>query len=324
MNLSMKNIFFIIDNWYKRDKDINLNKNNEIIIVLGPTASGKTNLAVQIASNLNGEIISADSRQIYKGLDIGTGKDLEEYNLDNKTINHHLIDILNPKENYSVYSFQRDFISSYKKITNKNKKIILCGGTGLYIESLLLDYDLSNSPPPDTNLRLKLSKKSTSELKSYLNDINNDIIKNPKNDTKNRIIRNIEICLSSKKSSPTLKEIPLNNYKVIGINPGRDIIRKKITDRLIKRLEEGMILEVENLLKSGVEHDRLFYFGLEYRYVSEYIIGNLTYDELVKNLNTAIHRFAKKQMTFFRRMEKRNIEINWIENNNLNEIKDLL
>ena len=134
-------------------------------------------------------------------------------------------------------------------------------------------------------------------------------------------IRNIEVCLSNKKSSPTLKEIPLNNYKVIGINPGRDIIRKKITDRLIKRLEEGMILEVENLLNSGVNHDRLFYFGLEYRYISEYIIGNLTYDELVKNLNTAIHRFAKKQMTFFRRMEKRNIKINWIEDNNLNEIK---
>ena len=324
MNLSMKNIFFIIDNWYKRDKDINLKKNNEIIIVLGPTASGKTNLAVQIASNLNGEIISADSRQIYKGLDIGTGKDLEEYQLDNKTINYHLIDILNPKENYSVYSFQRDFINSYKKITNKNKKTILCGGTGLYIESLLLDYDLSNSPPPNTNLRSELSKKSMQELKSYLNDINNSVIKNPKTDTKNRIIRNIEICLSNKKSSPALKEIPLNNYKIIGLNPGRDMIRKKITDRLIKRLEHGMILEVENLLKSGVGHDRLFYFGLEYRYISEYIIGNLTYDELVKNLNTAIHRFAKKQMTFFRRMEKRNIKINWIKNNNLNEIKDFL
>ena len=301
-----------------------MNKNKEIIIVLGPTASGKTNLAVQIASNFNGEIISADSRQIYKGLDIGTGKDLEEYQLDDKTISHHLIDILNPKENYSVYSFQRDFINSYKKITNKNKKTILCGGTGLYIESLLLDYDLSNSPPPNTNLRSELSKKSIQELKSYLNDINNNIIKNPKTDTKNRIIRNIEICLSDNKSSLPLEDIPLNDYKIIGINPGREIIRKKITNRLIKRIEQGMILEVENLLNSGIDHNRLFYFGLEYRYISEYIIGNLTYDELVQNLNTAIHRFAKKQMTFFRRMEKRNIKINWINNNNLNQIKDLL
>tara|TARA_B100002052_G_scaffold275791_1_gene279967 strand:+ start:74 stop:979 length:906 start_codon:yes stop_codon:yes gene_type:complete len=301
-----------------------LKKNNEIIIVLGPTASGKTNLAVQIASNFNGEIISADSRQIYKGLDIGTGKDLEEYHLENKKINYHLIDILNPNENYSVYSFQRDFINSYKKIINKNKKVILCGGTGLYIESLLLDYDLSKSPPPNKNLRHELSKKSIYELKGYLREINNDIIKYPKTDTKNRIIRNIEICLSDKESSSPLKGIPLNNYKIIGINPGRKIIRRKITDRLIKRIEEGMILEVENLLKAGLKHDRLFYFGLEYRYISEYIIGNLTYNELVQNLNTAIHRFAKKQMTFFRRMEKRNVKINWIENNNLNEIKDFL
>ena len=301
-----------------------MKKNNEIIIVLGPTASGKTNLAVQIASNFNGEIISADSRQIYKGLDIGTGKDLEEYHLENKKINYHLIDILNPNENYSVYSFQRDFINSYKKIINKNKKVILCGGTGLYIESLLLDYDLSKSPPPNKNLRHELSKKSIYELKGYLREINNDIIKYPKTDTKNRIIRNIEICLSDKESSSPLKGIPLNNYKIIGINPGRKIIRRKITDRLIKRIEEGMILEVENLLKAGLKHDRLFYFGLEYRYISEYIIGNLTYNELVQNLNTAIHRFAKKQMTFFRRMEKRNVKINWIENNNLNEIKDLL
>ena len=301
-----------------------MKNNNEIIIVLGPTASGKTNLAVQIAASLNGEIISADSRQIYKGLDIGTGKDLEEYQLDKKIINHHLIDILNPKENYSVYSFQRDFINSYKKIINKNKKTILCGGTGLYIESLLLDYDLSNSPPPNTNLRLELSKKNIPELKNYLTDVNKNIIKYPKNDTKNRIIRNIEICLSDKKNSPPLKDIPLSNYKIIGINPGREKIRKKITDRLIKRIDEGMILEVENLLRSGIDHDRLYYFGLEYRYISEYIIGNLTYEELVQNLNTAIHRFAKKQMTFFRRMEKRNIKINWIENNNLNEIKDFL
>ncbi len=301
-----------------------MKKNNEIIIVLGPTASGKTNLAVQIASNFNGEIISADSRQIYKGLDIGTGKDLEEYHLENKKINYHLIDILNPNENYSVYSFQRDFINSYKKIINKNKKVILCGGTGLYIESLLLDYDLSKSPPPNKNLRHELSKKSIYELKGYLREINNDIIKYPKTDTKNRIIRNIEICLSDKESSSPLKGIPLNNYKIIGINPGRKIIRRKITDRLIKRIEEGMILEVENLLKAGLKHDRLFYFGLEYRYISEYIIGNLTYNELVQNLNTAIHRFAKKQMTFFRRMEKRNVKINWIENNNLNEIKDFL
>ncbi|OUX37528.1 MAG: tRNA (adenosine(37)-N6)-dimethylallyltransferase MiaA [Candidatus Pelagibacter sp. TMED273] len=305
-------------------KEINLKKNNGVLIILGPTATGKTNLAVEIASNLNGEIISADSRQVYKGLDIGTGKDLEEYILDDKSINHHLIDIINPNENYSVYSFQRDFINSYKEIIKKNKKTILCGGTGLYIESLLLDYDLSNSPPPDPNLRLKLSKQNLSELKAYLSQVNTNIIKHPKTDTKNRIIRNIEICLYGKTDSMPLKDIPLDNYKIIGINPGRELIRKNITERLHSRLEQGMVLEVENLLKAGITQERLYYFGLEYRYISEYLIGNFNYEELVQNLNTAIHRFAKKQMTFFRRMEKRNIKINWIENNNLNEIKDFL
>ena len=301
-----------------------MNRNNELIVILGPTATGKTSLAVEIASNFNGEIISADSRQIYKGLDIGTGKDLEEYTVYDKPIKYHLIDILNPSENYSVYNFQRDFIKSYKQIIKKNKKPILCGGTGLYIESLLLDYDLSKSPPPDKELRKKLSKKSLSELKIYLNKINDNIIKEPKNDTKNRIIRNIEICLNYKKSATPLIEIPIKNYKIIGIDPGREVVREKITERLNKRIDQGLILEVEKLISQGVSHERLFYFGLEYRYISEYINGKFNYLDLVKNLNTAIHRFAKKQMTFFRRMEKRNIKINWIKNNNLNQIKDLL
>jgi len=301
-----------------------LNRDNKLIVILGPTATGKTSLAVQIASNFNGEIISADSRQIYKGLDIGTGKDLEEYAVYDKPIKYHLIDILNPNENYSVYNFQRDFIKSYKQIIKKNKKPILCGGTGLYIESLLLDYDLSKSPPPDKELRKKLSNKSLSELKIYLDKININIIKEPKNDTKNRIIRNIEICLNYKKSSTPLIDIPIENYKIIGIDPGREVVREKITKRLITRMDKGLISEVEKLISQGVSHERLFYFGLEYRYISQYINGNFNYEDLVKNLNTAIHRFAKKQMTFFRRMEKRNIKINWVNNNNLNQIKDLL
>lgn len=301
-----------------------MNRDNKLIVILGPTATGKTSLAVQIASNFNGEIISADSRQIYKGLDIGTGKDLEEYAVYDKPIKYHLIDILNPNENYSVYNFQRDFIKSYKQIIKKNKKPILCGGTGLYIESLLLDYDLSKSPPPDKELRKKLSNKSLSELKIYLDKININIIKEPKNDTKNRIIRNIEICLNYKKSSTPLIDIPIENYKIIGIDPGREVVREKITKRLITRMDKGLISEVEKLISQGVSHERLFYFGLEYRYISQYINGNFNYEDLVKNLNTAIHRFAKKQMTFFRRMEKRNIKINWVNNNNLNQIKDLL
>lgn len=302
----------------------NLNNLNNIIIVLGPTATGKTNLAVQLADKYNGEIISADSRQIYKGLDIGTGKDLEEYIYNDKKINYHLIDILSPNENYSVYNFQRDFIESYKKIIKKNKICIICGGTGLYIESLLLDYDLSSSPPPDLKLREELNKKSFSELKVYFKKINKNIIPNPKIDTKNRIIRNIEICLNKKSDVKKINELPIENYKIIGINPGRERVRANITKRLNERFEKGMIEEVKKLIKEGVNHDRLYYFGLEYRFISNYLNNMHTKKELFEKLNTAIHQFSKKQMTFFRRMERRKVKIHWINKNNINQIKDLM
>lgn len=295
---------------------------NESIIILGPTATGKTNLAVQIAKKHNAEIISADSRQVYKHLNIGTGKDLEEYQLNNKKINYHLIDIIDPNENYSVYAFQRDFVQSYKQIIKNNKKCIICGGTGLYIESLLLNYDLSSSPPPNLELRKQLSQKSFDDLKEYFNKVNKNIIKNPKIDTKNRIIRNIEICLNKKVNSKQINTLPIKNYKVIGIFPGRQLVRDNITKRLNERFQNGMIEEVEFLLKTHVNHDRLNYFGLEYRFISRYLNKMYTKDELFEKLNSAIHQFAKKQMTFFRRMEKRNIKIEWI--NNTNEIKNLI
>ena len=295
---------------------------NESIIILGPTATGKTNLAVQIAKKHNAEIISADSRQVYKYLNVGTGKDLEAYQLNNKKINYHLIDIINPNENYSVYAFQRDFVQSYKQIIKNNKKCIICGGTGLYIESLLLDYDLSSSPPPNLELRKQLSQKSFDDLKEYFNKVNKNIIKNPKIDTKNRIIRNIEICLNKKVNSKQINTLPIKNYRVIGIFPGRQLVRDNITKRLNERFQNGMIEEVEFLLKNHVNHDRLNYFGLEYRFISRYLNKMYTKDELFEKLNSAIHQFAKKQMTFFRRMEKRNIKIEWI--NNTNEIKNLI
>ena len=295
---------------------------NESIIILGPTATGKTNLAVQIAKKHNAEIISADSRQVYKYLNVGTGKDLEAYQLNNKKINYHLIDIINPNENYSVYAFQRDFVQSYKQIIKNNKKCIICGGTGLYIESLLLDYDLSSSPPPNLELRKQLSQKSFDDLKEYFNKVNKNIIKNPKIDTKNRIIRNIEICLNKKVNSKQINTLPIKNYRVIGIFPGRQLVRDNITKRLNERFQNGMIEEVEFLLKTHVNHDRLNYFGLEYRFISRYLNKIYTKDELFEKLNSAIHQFAKKQMTFFRRMEKRNIKIEWI--NNTNEIKNLI
>ena len=299
-------------------------KSSQIIIILGPTATGKTNLAVQIANQVNAEIISADSRQVYKYLDIGTGKDLDEYILKDKEIKYHLIDIIDPNENYSVFNFQNDFTESYKKIIKNNKICVICGGTGLYIESLLLDYDLSSFPPPDLKLRKLLNEKSMQELKIYLNEINKDIIKNPKIDTKNRIIRNIEICTNGYNNNKPNDLLPIKNYKVIGIFPGREKVRQNITERLKERIKNGLIEEVEDLLKNNVNHERLNYFGLEYRFISEYLKNAYSKEELFKKLNSAIHQFAKKQMTFFRRMEKRNIKIEWIEKNNISQIKKLL
>jgi tRNA dimethylallyltransferase len=293
---------------------------NKLIIILGPTATGKTNLATKLAFNYNAEIISSDSRQVYKHLDIGTGKDLDEYNINNKKINYHLIDIIDIEKNYSVYNFQKDFEQSYKNIINRNKNGIVCGGTGLYIESLLLEYNLSNKPPPDFNLRKKMEHKSIEELKEYFKKINKQIIKNPKLDTKNRIIRNIEICLNQKVKRKNSTIIPIKNYTVIGINPGREEVRERITKRLKIRLDNGLIEEVENLLLKGISHERLNYLGLEYRFISKYLQKIYTKDELFSKLNSAIHQFSKKQMTFFRRMEKRGIKINWINNNNINLI----
>ena len=298
-----------------------------MIIILGPTATGKTKLASQIAKRNSGEIISADSRQVYKYLNIGTGKDLEEYQFGKIKIPYHLIDIIELETDYSVYTFQKDFIKSYKQIIKGKKIPILCGGTGLYIESVLLDYDLSNSPPPNYSLRQKLNKKNTPELIEYFNQLNKNIIKNPKMDTKNRIIRNIEICLNNSNKKINNKKqsiIPIKKYQVIGINPGRDKIRQNITQRLDDRLQNGLIEEVEGLLNNGITHERLNYFGLEYRFISRYIKGAYKKDDLFEKLNSAIHQFSKKQMTFFRRMEKRNIKIHWIEKPNINHIEKII
>ena len=241
----------------------------------------------------------------------------------------HLIDIINPDKDYSVYNFQIDFINSYKQISKNNKRCIICGGTGLYIESLLLNYDLSNRPPPNQKLRKKLSKKSIEDLETYLKKINNDDIKKFKLDTKNRIIRNIEICLDKTNSANIRNNLlPIKNYTVIGINPGRDKVRDNITQRLKDRFENGLIQEVESLLKNNVTHDRLNYFGLEYRFISQYLNEMYSKEELFQKLNSAIHQFSKKQMTFFRYMEKNNIKIHWIKKNyfqsSINLVEDYL
>ena len=285
------------------------NNNYELITILGPTASGKTKLAVELAAKINGEIISADSRQIYKGMDIGTGKDLNEYSLSDRKIKYHLIDILNPQENYSVYQFKNDFIDVYKNI--KNSIPILCGGTGLYIESILLDYQMSNVKP-NKELRLDLSLLSKIELVDYFSKIDNKLCNKWKKDTKQRIIRGIEIALGRDNINKIKNLLPeIKNY-TIGISIDREHLRDKIKSRLESRMYDGMINEVEQLLMNGLPRERLDYFGLEYKYVGLYLDKNINMDELKHKLYIEISRFAKKQMTFFRRMEKRGIIIHWL------------
>ena len=301
-------------------------KELNFIVVTGPTATGKTKVAVNIAYQFNGEIISADSRQIYRGMDIGTGKDLNEYNINNSEIPYHLIDILDPIENYSVYQFQRDFLSTYNDIIERNKLPILCGGTGLYIESILLKYKLENAPGPNQKLRQDLQNKSMEELLELLKDISPQNYDDPsKKDTKNRIIRVLEIELNKISNQPDIfinQEI--DNFLVIGIQQERQNNRDLIKKRLIERMNAGLIDEVEKLLENGLPKSRLDYFGLEYKFVGAYLKNELTKDELTDKLHIAICQFAKRQMSWFRRMEKRGINIYWVAPNDKDTINNLM
>jgi len=296
--------------------------NNQMIVILGPTASGKTELAVSLALKLNAEIISADSRQIYKGMDIGTGKDLDAYKIRGQFVPYHLIDILDPSIDYSVYQFKKDFFKTYYDLQGENKRAILCGGTGLYIESILLNYNMPNVGP-NIKLRSSFEKKSKNELIDNLKKIDKASYDPSYHTTKRRIIRTIEIItsphLNTKKKEKINKRI--NTYYVIGIKIEREILLNRIKKRLNKRLESGMIEEVETLIKEGVPFSRLKYFGLEYRIVGEHLSNQLNFNDMKQKLNYAINRFSKRQMTFFRRMEKRGIKINWVENNSLDNIK---
>jgi tRNA dimethylallyltransferase len=303
---------------------INNSKENPLIVVLGPTATGKTKLAVQIADKYSGEIISADSRQVYKGMDIGTGKDLNEYEISNKYIPYHLIDILSPKIDYSVYRFQKEFYNSYNQILINNSFPILCGGTGLYIESILLNYELANVNP-DFELREKLQKENHDKLIEKLKSLNSELHNNTDLSSKKRTIRAIEIALNKKNEQNLQKKDNKKfEYCVIGISPDREIVRKRITNRLKYRLSNGLIEEVESLLKNGITPERLNYFGLEYKFIGQFLNGTLNKNDMFQKLNTSIHQFSKRQMTFFRRMEKRGIKINWIANAEMDSAQKIL
>ncbi len=289
-----------------------MNKNT-LISIIGPTATGKTNIATRLAYELNGEIISADSRQVFRGMDIGTGKDLNEYTIEGRQIPYHLIDIIDPPSEYSVYDFQQDFIKSYNKIVKRGKQPILCGGTGLYLESVFNKYKLIPVPENST-LRSELKKITkdalTKKLKSY-----GPIHNTTDTEDVNRLIRAIEI-QDYYLHKPNIKaSLPEIDHHIFGIFFDRQIIRKRITHRLKERLENGMVEEVRQLLNKGISPERMYYYGLEYKFLTQHIIGNISYDEMFQLLNTAIHQFAKRQMTWFRRMERKGINIFWIDGN---------
>ena len=284
----------------------------DVITILGPTASGKTTLAAHLAAKLgNAEIISADSRQVYKAMDVGTGKDLADYVVNGQQIPYHLIDIAEAGEKYNLFQYQQDFWHTYYGIIERGKLPILCGGTGLYIESVLKSYKMV-PVPENTALREKLADYSleqlTEILKGYKTLHNTTDVDTPK-----RAIRAIEIQDYYRQNNIEEREFPQVRSLTVGVNIDRELRRKKITDRLHKRLEEeNMVQEVQALLEKVAPED-LIYYGLEYKYLTLYCIGQLSYDEMVRQLEIAIHQFAKRQMTWFRGMERRGIHINWID-----------
>jgi tRNA dimethylallyltransferase len=283
----------------------------QLITVLGPTATGKTALATALALRLDTEIISGDSRQVYRGMDIGTGKDLSEYTLDGKTIPYHLIDICEPGYRYNVFEYQHDFFRAYEAIRGKGKLPILCGGTGMYIEAVLKGYKLLNVPE-NTELRQSLKDKSLKELEEILAGYK--MLHNKTEvDSAQRAIRAIEIEEYYKKEAPGRNEYLQLHSLIIGISIDRELRRQKISKRLRTRLDEGMVDEVRRLLNAGVQPEDLMYYGLEYKFLTLYIIGMLSFEEMVSQLEIAIHQFAKRQMTWFRGMERRGSKIHWID-----------
>jgi len=289
-----------------------MNQKYQMLAILGPTASGKTSVAVHCALNLNGEIISADSRQVYRGMDIGTGKDLADYTVDNVTVPYHLTDILDAGEKYNVFRYQNDFLKAYNNITNHKKFPILCGGSGLYIESVLKKYHLTQVPQ-NQELRDKLQDKSLEELVEILKHKKSDLHNTTDFEDSRRAIRAIEIEEYIKIHPLEKSPVPEIKTLIVGIKSERDIRRQRITDRLKSRLKEGMVEEIENLLKSGITPQQLIYYGLEYKFVTLYITGQMDYKEMFTRLEIAIHQFSKRQMTWFRGMERRGIPIHWID-----------
>lgn len=281
----------------------------KFLVIIGPTASGKTARAVEAARTLDGEIISADSRQVYKGMDIGTGKDLDEYG----DVPYHLIDIMPAGAKYNLYGFLRDYHSAFNDITRRGKMPILCGGTGMYVEAAINGIKLPEVPE-NKELRAELANKSLAELTQMLSTMKS-LHNTTDVDTAKRAIRAIEIACFYRDNPRLAADVmphALGSAVIVGVDIPRDVRRKRISERLDRRLDEGMADEVRRLIDSGVSADDLMYYGLEYKFVTQYVIGQLSLQQMRERLEIAIHQFAKRQMTWFRGMERRGLFINWL------------
>lgn len=285
----------------------------DLITIIGPTASGKTSFACRLAYELDTEIISGDSRQVYRGMDIGTGKDLADYVVDSVSMPYHLIDIQDAGYKYNIYEYQHDFHKAYSEIKSKGKIPVLCGGSGLYIESVLKGYNLINVPE-NKALRKKLETKTLAELTKLLATYKN-LHNSTDVDTVQRAIRAIEIEEYKSESRADMNEYPPLNSLIVGVDISRELRRERISARLKSRLEEGMVNEIQSLLDRGISPEDLIYYGLEYKFVTQYLIGEMDYDTMFSQLEIAIHQFAKRQMTWFRGMEKRGLPVHWIDGN---------
>ncbi|BDQ03958.1 tRNA (adenosine(37)-N6)-dimethylallyltransferase MiaA [Ignavibacterium sp.] len=293
--------------------------NYNLITILGPTAVGKTKLAAQLAHHFNGEIISADSRQVYRNLDIGTGKDLNDYVVEGKLINYHLIDITELPEEFNLFDFYKNFFNYYHQIKANHKTPFLVGGTGLYLSSIIQNYDLKEVEN-EKEFRSSLQQKSYDELKKILLELNPTPHNITDFESKERIIQAIIVAKAQK---PVENKVEIHSLN-IGINPGRDVVKKRIKERLEKRLKEGMIQEVEALLNKNIEPKRLIRLGLEYKFITEYLIGKISFEQMKNDLYKAICTFAKRQMTWFRKMEREGVQIFWLNEADFNKAKEII
>ncbi len=296
---------------YRKMKQQNKTNGYDLIVITGPTATGKTRLAAELADMMGGEVIGADSRQIYKGMDIGTGKDLADYVVNGRIVPVHLVDMAEPGYEFNVFEFQDHFFRAFEHIRKRGKQAVMCGGTGLYIEAALARYRLLKVPV-NNKLRKELELLSQDELVNMLEKLRP--LHNTTDTTdRKRLIRAIEIETYNDKHREEQKDFPEFSYIIFAIDFPREEIRNRITERLKTRLENGMITEVQELLKGGLKPEQLIFYGLEYKYITQYVTGEINYDEMFSKLNTAIHQFAKRQKTWFRRMERNGFKIHWID-----------